>query len=179
MVCAKNAQQGGMSMRYRKGFLRGLWKIQCEYVCGQWSNTTQKEASSYQLRSCSGRRAQSLSGWHRRFSWTLFCIMMEVMIESTHCLHTHTRSTWYKYKVFQHLLLWTGLAVIWMQPTLISAFGFWEKVRIFVGSSLLSCCSLGLWHPILFVLKANQLHTIYGVLASSIVANGLMSTTST
>jgi len=35
MVCAKNAQQGGMSMRYRKGFLRGLWKIQCEFVCGQ------------------------------------------------------------------------------------------------------------------------------------------------
>jgi hypothetical protein len=38
-----------------------------------------------------------------------------------HPLHTHSRSTSYIYKVFQHLLLW--LVVVWMQSQLILPLG--------------------------------------------------------
>jgi hypothetical protein len=43
------------------------------------------------------------------------------MIETPHTLHTHSRSTLYIYKVFQHLLQW--LVVIRMQLQLDIALG--------------------------------------------------------
>ena len=40
------------------------------------------------------------------------------MIETPYPIHTHSKSTSYMYKEFQHMLLW--LTVIWMQPNMIS-----------------------------------------------------------
>jgi hypothetical protein len=40
-------------------------------------------------------------------------LVLLIMIETPHTLHTHSRSTVYMYKVFQHLLQW--LVVIRMQ----------------------------------------------------------------
>ena len=42
-----------------------------------------------------------LSGGSRRFTWFLTCIMLEVLIEVTHPLHTHGRSALYIIKCFR------------------------------------------------------------------------------
>ena len=71
----------------------------------------------------------SLKRWgsgSRQFTWFLTCIMCKVMIETSHPIHTHSRSTLYIYKVFQHLLLW--LVVIWMQ-----AYTMWQWHSVSLG----------------------------------------------
>jgi len=60
---------------------------------------------------CSWKRWENGS---RQFTRFLACIMLWIMMETPHSLHTHSRSTLYIYKVLQHLQLW--LMVIRMQP---------------------------------------------------------------
>jgi len=45
-----------------------------------------------------------------------YLLLLVLMIETPHPLHTHIRSSLYLYKVFQHLLQW--LVVIRMLPHL-------------------------------------------------------------
>ena len=87
-------------------------------------------------------RARISSRW---CTWFLTSIMLLIMIEASHMLHTHSRSFSYIYNVFHHILLW--LVVMSMPPHLLylgltvteevgDSFGFW----------LVSCCRLWLRH---------------------------------
>jgi hypothetical protein len=69
-------------------------------------------------------------------------LLIVLMIEASHPLHTHTRSSSYIYKVFQHLLQW--LVVIRMQHHT-DMLGLAVTVVVVghsLGFSLVICCML-------------------------------------
>jgi hypothetical protein len=57
----------------------------------------------------------ALVGESLGFSLVIFC-MLWLMIETTHTLHTHSRSILYINKVFQHLLQWLVVIRLQLQP---------------------------------------------------------------
>jgi hypothetical protein len=93
-----------------------------------------------------------------------FCIMLYIIKHydrEPYTFHTHSKTTSYMYKEFEHLLLW--LTVIWMQPNIISYSKMYYSslpAPPLVGESLgfslviccVICCVLLLRHLIQFVL---------------------------
>jgi hypothetical protein len=49
--------------------------------------------------------------------------LLVLMIEAPHPLHTHRRSTYYIYEVFQHLLQWLVVISILLQPDICLVVG--------------------------------------------------------
>jgi hypothetical protein len=89
--------------------------------------------------------------------------LLVVMIETPHTLHTHSRSTLYMYKVFQHLLQWLlVLVVIRMSPqadVYLSPHSAGVVTRRITW--LLTCMSCWDWYPHFIMIHSHSRSSLY------------------
>jgi hypothetical protein len=92
-----------------------------------------------------------------RSSWVPTWIMLYIMIEAPHPLHTHSRSSSYIYIVFQHLLLWLQVIRMQHQPDIYLVSQSKVGVGDSPGFAMGLHCYISLGHLTHFILIAGLL----------------------